>query len=185
MSHTLEQVANLIDKGYSVQDALRSVSQNFEIGNSGTEKKYVRIQNAEYRAGLRINGLDGVDAQMVVHRHSTTFPAIILGSRSKSDGAGHANVASGDTLFSLIATGWGGTSYYLSSVIDFKVGTGTVSNTSMPGEIHVSVAADGSVSPSLAVIIKPTTINLPNIPTSSAGLVSGDVWSNAGVLTIV
>lgn len=29
------------------------------------------------------------------------------------------------------------------------------------------------------------TLNISNIPTSSAGLSSGDVWSNAGVLTIV
>lgn len=30
-----------------------------------------------------------------------------------------------------------------------------------------------------------STLNIGNIPTSSAGLASGDVWSNAGVLTIV
>lgn len=29
------------------------------------------------------------------------------------------------------------------------------------------------------------TLNISNIPTSSAGLSSGDVWSNSGVLTIV
>jgi len=29
------------------------------------------------------------------------------------------------------------------------------------------------------------TLNISEIPTSSAGLSSGDVWSNAGVLTIV
>jgi len=34
-------------------------------------------------------------------------------------------------------------------------------------------------------IINTTTINIPGIPTSAAGLTSGDVWSNAGVLTIV
>jgi hypothetical protein len=28
-------------------------------------------------------------------------------------------------------------------------------------------------------------LNLPNIPTSSAGLVSGDVWSDGGTLKIV
>jgi hypothetical protein len=28
-------------------------------------------------------------------------------------------------------------------------------------------------------------LNLKGIPTSSAGLASGDVWSNAGILTIV
>jgi len=29
------------------------------------------------------------------------------------------------------------------------------------------------------------TLNISDIPTSSTGLSSGDVWSNAGVLTIV
>ena len=29
------------------------------------------------------------------------------------------------------------------------------------------------------------TLNISDIPTSSAGLSSGDVWSNSGVLTIV
>jgi hypothetical protein len=33
--------------------------------------------------------------------------------------------------------------------------------------------------------IKPNTINIASIPTSAAGLVSGDVYSNLGVLTIV
>jgi hypothetical protein len=33
--------------------------------------------------------------------------------------------------------------------------------------------------------IKPNTINIASIPTSAAGLVSGDVYSNAGILTIV
>lgn len=35
------------------------------------------------------------------------------------------------------------------------------------------------------VTIKGNTINISNIPTSSTGLSSGDVWSNGGVLTIV
>lgn len=30
-----------------------------------------------------------------------------------------------------------------------------------------------------------TTPNISNVPTSATGLVSGDIWSNAGVLTIV
>jgi hypothetical protein len=33
--------------------------------------------------------------------------------------------------------------------------------------------------------IKTNTINISNIPTSSAGLVTGDIYSNAGILTIV
>jgi hypothetical protein len=29
------------------------------------------------------------------------------------------------------------------------------------------------------------TLNISSIPTSASGLVSGDIWSNSGVLTVV
>ena len=33
--------------------------------------------------------------------------------------------------------------------------------------------------------VKPKTINIKNLPTTAVGLVSGDLWNNGGVLTIV
>jgi len=38
---------------------------------------------------------------------------------------------------------------------------------------------------SIKFTIKSNTINIRSIPTSAAGLVSGDIYSNAGILTIV
>jgi hypothetical protein len=29
------------------------------------------------------------------------------------------------------------------------------------------------------------TLNISSIPTSASGLVSGDIWSNSGILTVV
>ena len=43
----------------------------------------------------------------------------------------------------------------------------------------------GNVTVSGVGILKSSRLNLAGIPTSAAGLVTGDVWSNAGVLTIV
>ena len=182
---TLTKIANLIDGGYSIPNALRFIKGVFQIGHEGYETTYTPVNGVNYKTGLRINDFSNNEAQVVLHRHSTTLPAVLIGTRSSSDDATHSNVSSGDTLMSLIAGGWGGSSYYLSSVIDMKVGSGTVSETSCPGEISFAVAADGSTAPTIEFIIKEGVINIPNIPTSSAGLSSGDVWSNAGVLTIV
>jgi len=33
--------------------------------------------------------------------------------------------------------------------------------------------------------VRGTTLNLSQLPTSATGLVSGDIWNNAGVLNIV
>lgn len=82
----------------------------------------------------------------------------------------------GDTASLLFQTGFSG-----------RAEMGTAGN----DDFIVKVSADGStwfnglsVSP---VDGKATvrTLNISDIPTSAAGLVSGDVWSNAGVLTVV
>ena len=44
------------------------------------------------------------------------------------------------------------------------------------------VAMTASAAP---LILNAGSINVAGIPTSSAGLVTGDVWSNANVLTVV
>ena len=67
-------------------------------------------------------------------------------------------------------------------------------NASPDGQIDLFVDSNGALqitapeksSNSTLMVIKNSNIlNLPNIPTSSAGLSSGDVWSNSGVLNIV
>lgn len=69
---------------------------------------------------------------------------------------------------------------------------GRNTGTAAGGDVLLQTSPAGGVSnntkATLATILRVTTrgtVNIPAIPTSSAGLVSGDLWSNAGVLTIV
>lgn len=52
------------------------------------------------------------------------------------------------------------------------------------GDLNIT-APEKSSNPILMVLKNSNVLNLPNIPTSSTGLVSGDVWNNSGVLNIV
>ena len=52
------------------------------------------------------------------------------------------------------------------------------------GDLNIT-APEKSTNTILMVLKNSNVLNLPNIPTSSAGLASGDVWSNSGVLNIV
>lgn len=73
--------------------------------------------------------------------------------------------------------------------LTLKGGNGT--GTGGGGAIYLSTAPVGSSSSSadtmtVRMTIKATgVVNIANIPTSSSGLVSGDLYSNAGILTIV
>ena len=52
------------------------------------------------------------------------------------------------------------------------------------GDLNIT-APEKSTNKILMVLKNSNILNLPDIPTSSAGLASGDVWSNSGVLNIV
>lgn len=67
-----------------------------------------------------------------------------------------------------------------SSLTAASVSATSVSSTSLS-------ATNASVFDTLFVGVKTSTskLNISGIPTSPVGLVSGDVWSNAGVLNIV
>ena len=54
------------------------------------------------------------------------------------------------------------------------------------GNGHLNITAPEKSTNTILMVLKNNNVlNLPNIPTSSAGLASGDVWSNSGVLNIV
>jgi len=52
------------------------------------------------------------------------------------------------------------------------------------GDLNIT-APEKSTNTTLMVMKNSNVINIPHIPTSSAGLSSGDIWSNSGVLNIV
>jgi|GEM_PF-3557042 len=68
-----------------------------------------------------------------------------------------------------------------------STGTGTGGNLQLGvyGTNGTSGSAIGTLNTVLTVVAARKVINISNIPTSSAGLSSGDVYSNAGILTIV
>jgi hypothetical protein len=124
-----------------------------EVGDPGTEVGGVDVNGTTYDAKLRINDIGGTKpAQAVLHRHSTTLPSVLLGTRSNSDDSTHAAVTASQGLFSLIAGGWTGTHYDLFGSIEFTVNsTGTISATSSPGMITLNVTPDGSNVPVNAI----------------------------------
>jgi hypothetical protein len=85
------------------------------------------------------------------HLHSATSWIKNLFVRSKSDTDTHISVASGDIIEESIYGGRfqsGGTgAYYPAVSIKKKIGTGTVSGTSMPGELSIEVSPDGAIVP--------------------------------------
>jgi len=91
------------------------------------------------------------------HLHSATSWIKNLFMRSKDDTDTHVSVASGDIIEESIYAGrfqsGGSGAYYPAVSIKKKIGTGTISNTSMPGAISFEVSANGSVSPSEALLI--------------------------------
>lgn len=143
---TFEEIAYLIESGYSVEDALRKVNGQMEIGSPGYEVGTININGAEYKAGLRINDFNNEhEAEFIIHRHSSTLPPAIVGARAKSNNATHTATATGDVVLGLYGAGWAANHYGLNASIEFKVGAGTVSDTSHPGKVTISTCVDGAV----------------------------------------
>ena len=127
----------------------------YEIGDPGTESGGMDINGTTYSAKLRINDIGGSQpAQLTIHRHSTSLPAVVVGSRSNSNDETHSAVTTGQNLFRLIGAGWTGSHYDIFGAINFQVNSsGTVSSTSSPGAITFQTVADGSNSLTDRVII--------------------------------
>lgn len=126
------------------------------IGDPGTEDGGVPVNGATYDALLKVSDLGGSEpAQFVLHRHSTTLQAIMLGTRAKTDDDTHAVLTNSDAIFSIIAGYWTGTHYDLAGSIDFGVpASGTVSSTSSPGDIYFKTTPSGSQVPVSRLSIK-------------------------------
>jgi hypothetical protein len=111
-----------------------------------------------------------------------------------------------DIIGGLTGQGHDGTDYYTTSSIKYRI-AGTVSTGFVPTSIEFETAEAvtrvirmvimpdgkvgiGTVAPTtlLDVAGDVTTsgnVNFSGIPTSSAGLSAGDLWNNAGILTII
>ena len=88
-------------------------------------------------------------ANIVLTRNENTSAAtggVLYGARSRGTLAASTVVQDGDRLLSVLALGYDGTDYAISSQIDFEV-DGIPGNDDMPGRILFKVAADGTQSP--------------------------------------
>ena len=159
------------------------------LGDPGSEASSINLNGSSYLSRLKVSDIGGTTpAQFILHRHSSTLPAAIIASRSKSDTSSHTSVAAGDELFFLSASGWTGSHYDTFGIISFSAdASGTVSSTSSPGRIDFRVAPDASDSPAIAMSIRQTkSIEMPGYGTgiahfSSSGVITSSTIVNADV----
>jgi len=156
-----------VEDGEGTESALKlstdevEINGNLVVGDPGTENAGININGVTYSALCKINDIGGAEpAQCVIHRHSTTLQALILGVRSKTNDETHAALANNDVAFSLLGGYWSVGHYDLCCSIDFVVpASGTVSETSSPGDIVFKTTANGSNIPTEAMrILSDTSI---------------------------
>lgn len=141
------------------------LSGRIEAGDPGNETGAIAFNGGSYQTGLRVSDIGtGNDAQFILHRHSTTLPSLIVGTRSNSDTASHANVTNGQQLLNIWGAGWAGTDYKPFAGIEFLADTGgTISDTSSPGRIRLRTAQDGSTALTNALVIdRNQGVTIPN-----------------------
>lgn len=125
-----------------VLQALKMIS-----GDPGTEGSGITVNGVTYESSHKVSDIGGTNvAQLILHRHSTTLPALIIGARTADNTSAHTVVADNDILMTLLAAGHDGTDYALSSEIRFEV-DGTPGSNDMPGRIVFMTSADGAQTP--------------------------------------
>jgi hypothetical protein len=122
-------------------------------GDPGLEASGITVGGTLFESVLKCSGIGGGDqAQFILHRHSTSFGAVIVGARSNSDTDSHTIVADGQDLMSITAVGWDGNDYERAASIRMRV-DGTPGSADMPGRIDLETTPNGSAALSLALRI--------------------------------
>jgi hypothetical protein len=128
---------------------LGSYTQALQLiaGDPGLESTGITIGGVTYQSPLKASDIGGTNvAAFIIHRHSTTLPAILVGSRTASDDETHVVVGDGDTLLAIMAVGWDGTDYEQGAQIRFQV-DGVPGNDDMPGRIVFLTVPAGDTVP--------------------------------------
>lgn len=130
-------------------------SGTVNIFGYGAEENGININGTTYTNGFRINDIGGsIDGMLHLHRHSTSLPTSIIGSRSNSADSTHGTVTANQVLFRIDGAGWTGSHYDLFGNIRFKASSsGSISATSSPGAITFNTTPTGSNTPALALTI--------------------------------
>jgi hypothetical protein len=123
-------------------------------GDPGTEGSGITVNGTLYESSAKVSDIGGTNvAQFILHRHSTTLAPVFIGARTKDNTSSHTIMADNDVLLSILAAGWDGADYALSSEILFEV-DGTPGIDDMPGMINFRVAPGGSDQPVSALQIR-------------------------------
>lgn len=144
-----------------------------EIDDPGLETGGILVDGASYETAFRVNDIGGAaPAQMILHRHSTTWEPIILSARSNSNTTAHATVTAGMPVLNIYGTGWLNSYYGTMASITFSADTtGTLADGSAPGRLQFNVTPDGALLPVTAMTINNNgVVTLANaLPVGSGG----------------
>jgi hypothetical protein len=144
-----------------------------EVNDPGLETSSILVDGASYETAFRVNDIGGTaPAQMILHRHSTTWEPILLAARSNSDTSSHATVTSGQSVLTMYGAGWLDSYYGTMASITISADTsGTIADGSAPGRIQLNVTPNGSLLPVTALTINNSgIITLANaLPVTSGG----------------
>ena len=135
---------------------LNDSTNNVIAGDPGSESSSINVNGASFGSQFKISQIGGsAESSLHLHKHSTTIPPALITSRADSDTSAHADVVNNDTLFSIYATGRVGSTYEVSSRIDFNV-DGTPSAGILPGEIifRTNDGTDTGLNPPVAMTIR-------------------------------
>ena len=122
-------------------------------GDPGSESAGITVAGTTYDSVFKASDIGGTSpAQLIIHRHSTTIPSVLMGTRANSDTNSHAVVTDGMQLFNIYGLGHDGTDYAMAGYISFEV-DGTPGSNDMPGRITFFTTPDGTQTPSEAMRI--------------------------------
>ena len=157
-SGSIDIVANSTGSRLRIGDSSKvlDLPGKIEIGDYGFEVNGVNINGTIYDVGLHVNDIGGNrPAQIMLHRHSTTWESIILGARSNTDDNTHAAVTADMDLLTIYGAGHTGNHYDIFGAIRIRSDdSGTISPSSSPGQITFEVTPNGLNFPLPAVTIR-------------------------------
>lgn len=171
-------------QSYGVADSLTFGLQNQSTvaiyGSSTASSKQIRMTGGSF-FGWSASTPDGV-LDLILNR--TAAATLGLGASLASGWISQTIAASGGRIGTDTNNSPTNTLTIAGSV---STGTGTGGNLRLGvyGTNGTSGTAIGTLNTVLTVVAARKVINISNIPTSASGLSSGDVYSNAGILTIV